>query len=118
VGRLWPLAAGQEGAEPVALQGQRRAATAIAFSSDGRWVASLAADHELRAWDLGGGADRAGGGRAIATRCEGPVAFSADSRSLAAVSDEGLVTVYPLAAGGASGRRAASGSGVRALAFS
>jgi WD40 repeat protein len=75
------------------LQGYRGAVRAIAFSPDGCWLASGAADRTVRPWDLATGETRftwTGHGEK-----RHRLAFSRDGRWLAAASDQ-LVRVYDL----------------------
>ncbi|HEX5706735.1 MAG TPA: caspase family protein, partial [Pyrinomonadaceae bacterium] len=73
----------------------------VAFSPDGRTLASISADHTVRLWNLHTGEET----RTHAVRFftlpanHGSVAFSPDGRILAAKADEGLVRLWDAATG-------------------
>jgi WD40 repeat protein len=93
--RVWGTA---DGKQALLLEGHRGTVTSVAFSPDGRWIASTsvvfgppgkpAVPATLKVWDA-----RMGVARhtfSIPTRLLGNVAFSADSKRLAATADQGV----------------------------
>ena len=87
--RLWDPATG---AEQAALTGHDGPVTAVAFSPDGRRLASASWDGTVRLWDPATGAEQA-----ALTGHDGPVtavAFSPDGRRLASASDDGTVRLW------------------------
>ena len=101
-GRDWPAVqsiavdAWSRGAARRVLRGHENAVWTIAWSPDGRMLASGSFDRSLRLWDLASGA-----GRVLAGH-EGEVngvAFTADGGTLVSASDDGTVRAWNLAGG-------------------
>lgn len=78
------------------LQNQSTAISALAFSRDGRWFASAAADSGIRLWEVSTGRElpRLTGHSGYATT----IAFSPDSRRLASGSVSGQIKIWDVAA--------------------
>lgn len=96
------------------LRGHAKAVPAIAFSADGRWIASGSGDHTVSLWDARTGARiRTFTGHAGEVCC---VAFSPDGRRVATGSDDHLVSVWEVDTG-AELDRVSHDSPVRAVAF-
>ena len=74
-----------------ALRGHTRPILAVAYSPDGRQIATGSADHSVKVWD-------AATGRAVFTfkRDTFTVAFSPDSRRLASAGRDGTVRLWKL----------------------
>jgi WD40 repeat protein len=89
--RLWDAAT----LRPLAaLEGHANGVTALAFSADGKRLASGGWDGELRVWDLGGDQPKNLGsvqGHAEAVRCLG---FSPDGKTLASGGSDALVKLW------------------------
>jgi WD40 repeat protein len=90
---------------------------ALAYSADGRWVASASVDHTVRVWS-------ADGAHSVQARLEGhqdtvwDVAFHPGARMLASASDDKTVRFWDLPGGAQHATALVHEAGVRALAFS
>lgn len=120
--RVWSLASGQE--QPVrAIAGREGRIESVAWSPDGRYLAmgESGPNARLSVWDISGKrlfeqiirAENKTGGRGVTS-----VAFSPDSRLLAAAAEGGVVKVYNLQGAEIQTLTDFSGSGIAGLAFS
>jgi WD40 repeat protein len=91
----------------------------IAFSPDGKWIASTGAHRSLRIWDLSTGKRVTEIKEGTMSQQGTAIAFSHDGRYLAMGGDDGLVQVFSVPAGEEifSERQVGVGRHVSALAF-
>ena len=85
-----------DGSEPATLEGHTNDVVALAFTRDGRYVASGSEDGTARIW-------RSSDGRNVRTLTQGKtvtaVAFSRDGGHLATASTDGTLRIWPVTAG-------------------
>src|SRR6185312_8263620 len=77
--------------------GHTSAVTALAFSADGRWIASGGQDKPIRIWEIATGGER----RILTGHTNGitALAFSPDGQQLASSSEDGTVRMWDPASG-------------------
>ena len=83
------------GQEILALKGHTQSVTSVAFSTDGKWLASGSVDQTLRIWDATSGQETFT--LKTHTNTVFGVAFRADGNRLASASEDGTVKVWDLA---------------------
>jgi WD40 repeat protein len=77
--------------------GHTKEVNSVAFSPDGRWLASGSRDHTIRVWDLATGTPR----HTLTghTAPVGPVTFSPDGKLLASGSEDGTIALWDAVTG-------------------
>jgi WD40 repeat protein len=87
--RVWDAEANRE---VFSLLGHKANVSAVAYSADGRWLASASHDHTVKLWEPATGQER----RTLEGHTDGvnAVAFHPDSRRLASGGEDGTVRVW------------------------
>jgi WD40 repeat protein/serine/threonine protein kinase len=113
--RLWDV---QSGEQKLVLQGHDRYITAVAFSPDGKMVASGSADQTIRLWDTVTGANIRSLLNDAPTKYVA-LAFSPDGKYLASGNDDGTIIRWDIATGKPIGKPLAGHKdAISSLAFS
>jgi WD40 repeat protein len=115
VTKLWSLQTGKEVRKLL----HQRSASALAFSPDGRWIATgvsgLFFPGEVRVWSLLNGQELA---RVTHSRGINSLAFSPNSQFLASGSDDSATSIWQIPTGREVSRFAPQEGSVRSIAFS
>jgi RNA polymerase sigma factor (sigma-70 family) len=108
---LWDVATGKELRQ---LKGHRLGVTSLAFSPDGRQLASGGRGTTVRIWEVANGRER----RRFEVNSDGEVAFAPDGKAVASsTTHRSVITLWDAATGQARRELAGHQAGVFALAF-
>jgi len=113
---LWTSLGLAQEAEPLCLRGHTNRVNSVAFSPDGRFLASGSDDNTIKLWDVGTGAclcTLTGHSDAV-----NAVAFSPDGKSLASGSRDDTIKLWDVETGDLMVTFTGHNSGVLAVAFS